>query len=97
MGWIEPLLKKRQKARGTIKLSYIEVTKKLGDPNTTLIEDNPDVTASWAFKDDQDREAFVWGFHTVDENVIYWKCGGDPFLLQKVFGHAFEGSISGWA
>lgn len=96
MAWIEPILKLEKKARGRVRGSYNTIVKKLGEPNVTQLDDPLHVNASWAFKDDQDREAFVWGLYTLPENEMYFQAGGDPFLLQKVFGHSFEGSVSGW-
>lgn len=95
--WIKPLLKLNKQKRGKIKGSYNFIVSKLGPPNLNQIDDTVGVTASWGFQDDQMREAWVWGFHATDENETYWSCGGDPFVLQKVFTHAFEGSVSGWA
>lgn len=96
MAWISPLLKRRQAQRGKIRSTLTNVIKKLGEPNLQDIEDDPLINASWGFKDDQEREAWVWGYYTNKDYEIFWKCGGDPFLLQKIFGHSFEGSISGW-
>jgi len=94
--YIKPLRKLTKNKRGTIKSTYKKLIGILGEPNVTDLDDPTQVSASWGFIDDQEREAFVWGHHPNEDVELFWNCGGDPFVLQKLFPHTFHGSLSGW-
>ena len=72
---------------GTLKVNYKEVVEKIFEPNVTELDDDDKVSASWGFKDDNDREAFIWSYKFCGniEDCNSFSVSGDRSLLKELF------------
>jgi len=75
---------------GELKISYKEIIEKIFEPNVTELDDPNKVSASWGFKDNMGREAFIWakGANGLYENVVdcdVFSITGNVDLLKEIF------------
>ena len=66
-----------------------EIEEKIGKANVTHLDDPDKVKASWGFKDEKDRELFVWSYKVKECNLetnTHWSLDGNKELLEEVFG-----------
>ena len=77
---------------GNLKVNYKEVVEKVFEPNVTELDDPDKVGASWGFKDDNGREAFIWAykFYGNIEDCNNFSVYGDRSLLKELFADGVE-------
>lgn len=77
---------------GNLKANYKEVVEKVFDPNVTELDDPDKVGASWGFKDDSGRKAFIWAckFYGNIEDCDTFSVSGDRSLLKELFADSVE-------
>tara|TARA_R110001606_G_scaffold193553_1_gene341252 strand:+ start:532 stop:813 length:282 start_codon:yes stop_codon:yes gene_type:complete len=84
---LEPLEKVGSGKQGSITASYFDIVQAVGfADNVTHLDDPYKVKASWGFRDDEDREAFIWCFkhYGEKEDCTYWSTSGDKSLLNDI-------------
>jgi hypothetical protein len=75
---------------GTVNISYQDLIDTIGFPEN--VQDDPDkVEASWGFKDQHNRKAFVWCYKIGKHKCFGWSTTGDKNLLRDLFGDRFQG------
>lgn len=77
---------------GTLYINYKQLVKKVFEPNVTELDDHDKVSASWGFKDDKGREAFIWSykFYGNIEDCNTFSVSGDKKLLKELFADDVE-------
>lgn len=77
---------------GNLKVSFNQVVQKVFEPNVTELDDPDKVSASWAFKDDNGRKAFIWAykFYGNIEECNIFSTSGDRSLLKDLFADDVE-------
>jgi hypothetical protein len=81
--------------KGTLNAPYSTIVETIFEPNATELDDPETVKASWGFKDEKGRKAFIWcyKFYGEKEDCKDWSVDGDSSLLVDLFGDAVFVSI----
>lgn len=73
---------------GELTTNYQDIVNNIFEPNVTELDDPDKVKASWGFKDEKGREAFLWcyKYYGNPQNCLQWSADGDKDLLIELFG-----------
>lgn len=72
---------------GELRTSFETILEKVGKDNVTDIDDGDKVKASWAFKDNKGRKAFIWCYkYPTPQSCFCWSVDGDLDLIKEIFG-----------
>lgn len=71
----------------TLLVSYQSIVERIGEPNTTHLDDPYKVKASWGFMDAQSgRKGFIWCYKYDDPSTCKnWSVAGDMSLILDIF------------
>lgn len=73
---------------GTLNVNYNTIVDKVFKPNVTHLDDESKVPASWGFKDETGRIAYIWAYNYYGNinNCNSFSIAGDKSLLADIFG-----------
>jgi len=71
----------------TLFISYQSIVERVGEPNTTHLDDPYKVKASWGFMDaESGRKGFIWCYKHDDPRTCQnWSVAGDVSLILDIF------------
>ncbi len=90
---LTPLDEIGQERRAFLLTTYQQLLDVLGPDNTTDLDAEEKVGASWGFTDEAGRQGFVWAYGYTPQNVACcqrWSTDGDRALLEELFPGLLE-------
>jgi hypothetical protein len=83
---VSPIPKIGSSRTGSLVATYEDITDRIGEPNTTHLDDPDKVRASWGFRSEDGREAFIWCYKQSEPRACtIWSTDGDQSLLDELF------------
>ena len=82
---LSPIEKIGSSKTGSLEATYEEITDRIGEPNTTHLDDPDKVRASWGFRSKDGREAFIWCYRQYPKGCLRWSTDGDQSLIKELF------------